>query len=417
MKAKLLIKKTSLEYTRLYNKTIFKIYSIINKLKEEITEKEISNNLLKAKLKVLFTNYPKREFKVSLEKICMDQLQDKENKKTFLIDNVCARGKSKVIIKNGMACLNTWSLDSDQEKAISEYYIQEEVIVDVAFNDENNKIAERIQTIEKRVHGKWVSLLSPCNNNYMHFISETLPTLNKTICEKSNFGILLDWDTPNSCIEAISLLSDNSPIKFIARGEGVRIEKLIVSKEISISFWWPRKNNGLRGQYSFDKESLLNIRNKILSYYKIEPSKNYNLFIPRNSAFRGMLNEIELKDFLRLQTSLEEKYIGESLKSQVILFSSINILLTQAGALLANIMFMPKGSKVICLIADSAYVDYEYFYQYAQIFGVELFYLKCYVPNSEFYKEEFIADELHPMNASYNVSINHLKKILNEHGL
>jgi capsular polysaccharide biosynthesis protein len=101
-----------------------------------------------------------------------------------------------------------------------------------------------------------------------------------------------------------------------------------------------------------------------------------------------------------------------SLKEQINTFNSAKLLVTQAGAALANIMFMPEKSHVIVIAANSKYLHYAYFEEWANLFDVSLEYLKSVSKSEEPYKKDMVFSVNHPVNQDVFCNINNLINLI-----
>jgi len=101
-----------------------------------------------------------------------------------------------------------------------------------------------------------------------------------------------------------------------------------------------------------------------------------------------------------------------NVEDQVRLFSKAKIVISQGGAALANIMFMPEGSTVICLAVQNDYTNFDYFRDYAKIFGVSVEYVLGEIDAPSKYDSKRIGEVEHPMNSEFHCPENDLLEMV-----
>jgi len=338
------------------------------------------------------------------------------------IKNVILKGRTRYIFKGQEVRFNSYFNSNESFAKYQNYFMQEELLGLVRYNPKLQIINSNIDSCEWQLQGAWISLLHASSENWMHFISEILPSFLRLIAILGikKFGILIDETMPKNGVKLIQSLSINTPIIFVPNNTNISLEKLYILKEKTdrYSAFWPRKNNNVKrlGQFSFDPFALVKARNEILKIYSIKPIKKKKVYIKRKSFFRHAKNQQDIMDVI-ISSNFEVHTIepSTSLESQVCLFSEISCLITQAGAVLANMIFMPKGSIVICFVADNKYVNLNYFKEYAEIFKINLIYVKGKVINPDSLDPDKIFSIHHPMNAEFEVNIKLLKNALKKY--
>lgn len=355
-----------------------------------------------------------------------DRLNEKpkgnEKLRYLKIDNVILKGRTRYIFQGQKVSFNSSFSANESIAKYQNYFMQEELLGLVRYNPKLKIINSNINLCKWRMNGAWISLLHASSENWMHFISEILPSFLrlKTILGTKKYSILVDESMPTNGLKLIQLLSNNIPIIFVPHGTNLFLKNLYVLKEKTdrYSAFWPRKNNNVKrlGQFSFDPVALVEARNEILKIYSIKPNKKKKVYIERKSNFRHVKNQQDIMDVI-ISSNFEVHLIepSTSLESQVCLFSEISCLITQAGAVLANMIFMPKGSIVICFVADNKYVNLKYFKEYAEIFKINLIYIKGKVINPDSLDPDKIFTTNHPMNAEFEVNIKLLKNALKKY--
>ncbi len=302
-------------------------------------------------------------------------------------------------------------------KLYTDYYLQEELISNVQFDPTINTIEVKSSAPRIKLYGNWLSTLHSSSENWMHFMAECAPRLSSAVKNAAGMpmGILYDQSIPISAFEVIKIIAPDQPKLGISSSVAVQVEKLLtpVQEKLTCSASWPRPNSlGKTGFFDFDAEALLDVRRKVLEHFAIIPQLKNKVYINRKSTFRYLVNQKEVSNFLR-----DHKFNlltpGDlSLQQQVQAFSEISILVAQAGAALANMIFMPKGAKVICINADSVWTNSSYFHDYAEIFGIDFVFLKGHIQHPDKYNDSKVCSVHHPLNSDFKVSIEKLANTL-----
>ena len=165
--------------------------------------------------------------------------------------------------------------------------------------------------------------------------------------------------------------------------------------------------------YHHDIEALKEIRRTIYEKFSIpdgEPQEK--IFIRRKALFRFIHNEQELADYLFAAGFKVIEPSAMSFREQVECFSNTKVIVAQAGASLANIIFMKPGSTVVCMAADSEFLNYDYFLSIAEAMGVTLKYVLGEIDDKKKYSHKLHLSVNHPLNASFTIDKKDLEKIL-----
>ena len=331
----------------------------------------------------------------------------KKNRFFTTYNNVIIEGKTRLILKGDQALLGHIFNDNNTN-VLRTYYLLEEL-------NGHFKVTKDFKGIEIKAHyinnlldlnGLWLHLISPSSDNYMHFISELAPQLISFIenNKELHFGIIVDENLPKQILEFINLVACNIPRIAISPAQRLKVEKLAIINKQGYCFAWGRKSSDILMSYNFIKEDLINLRSYIFSRYKPVRTYRDKLFLKRNSDFRNLLNEEELCNAASKKNFFSISPVLISFCEQINYFNSASTIVCQGGASLANIIFMKPGTKVICIVIEHDYIDYDYFRIYGSIFNVSVEYLygtydaKKYSNNmiysrEHFYNADFVLDE------------------------
>lgn len=341
--------------------------------------------------------------------------EDAGSAKTLLLDDVTMIGRSRFILKNGQAGYDSSHPDFNLKDIYNAYCLQEECTGLMLYEPQRARCHFPRLTIQAQLNGLWLSLMSGSTTNWMHWLSESIPRLVRILAEldNRNFGLLVDQDMPKNMHEVLDILAPDIKRFEVQSRHAVHVSKLIVAPYPSgMCAVWMRPSNfsnspnpdlnkrfPSNGIHHFDSDGLQLSRQIILKHFDVKPCKSKKLFIVRKSSWRLMTNEERIRKVL-VDRGFELVSPGEmDVEQQVRLFSQANIVVAQAGAALANIMFMPADSKVICIAVQNDHTNFDYFRDYAKPFGVSLEFVIGKVDDPGKYNANHTGDVTHPMNA------------------
>jgi len=327
------------------------------------------------------------------------------------LSNVKLYGKTRIIsLDEHNATIFIARTDLPLEVLLEQYLIQEEVLqlAKIDLDEESLYITPAISGM--KLFGNWVTLLDPSSNNWMHFISEVLPNAIESArhLEGDLFGILVDNSLSKSSYELIKIAFPGVPMVLLEENQPIEVETLITGdiSARSASYFWPRNKQKTLGNYTFSRANLLDCRTLITNHLRLQNSSDemmIKLYVKRKSYFRRVVNHDLIEQYLRKNGFQVIEPSENNLIEQIELFSKAKVVVAQAGAALANIIFMQSGSYVYSLMADSEWIDYEYFARYSEVFGVKFIPVLGKVVGENKLVEEGIGTVLHPMNANFNI--------------
>lgn len=175
--------------------------------------------------------------------------------------------------------------------------------------------------------------------NWYHFIVETLPLLVLFAKEIKGFPFFYFEKPPSQIIELIELVTEVESIQ-IQSCSYVRIEKLLYIQD-------------LRSRTRYNKNEKIKdieaVRTYLVQKYKVlSKSKIRKLYLAReNHLFRRNSNEMAVQDVL-MRFGYEIIYPNRlSLSEQLNKLQNADYLISQTGAALTNMFFLPPQSSVI----------------------------------------------------------------------
>jgi hypothetical protein len=261
---------------------------------------------------------------------------------------------------------------------VAAHYLQEEAAA-ATFRTKGRSVSLPARTT-KRLGGCWISLCDPASSNWMHWLSEILPTAvaQRTDGHDSVCGFLYDQTVPESALRSLKLIAQDRPIVALSETEAALVDCLNhVPRGWSV--FWQRKihlHNEVppaRGVFSFDAESIFELRRRLLESLGIIPEPKAQVSCVRSARWRRAVNSDVLQTVLgsRRFQSIDPGRLN--FESQVEAFAKARIVVGQSGAALANMMFMPKGAVAILFYADTPFANPAYWQAYGEVFGVRVY--------------------------------------------
>ena len=379
----------------------------------------------------LATRYPMLDSVSQLSEATSD---NHYSSKILLLENVTVVGYSRLLLKANKVAYDASHPEGSLKDIFTSYRLQEENFGLIHLNPHTMQciFLVGLQT-RVRLDGAWLSILNSSSENWMHWMSESIPRLAGMLTElrNRNCGLLVDQNLEKNMRDVLDIFARDIPRLEVAAHHAVKVSKLIVpATPTGMSAFWPRAphpdeipirhdqattHSCKNGLFNFDVSGLMHVREVMLRHFNCQPRKVKKLLILRRSYFRHITNQERIKMML-LPRGFVPVSPGEmSVEEQVMVFSEASIVVAQAGAALANIMFMPEGSKVICLsVKNPEYVNYDYFRDYAKIFSVSLEYVLGEIDDPSKYNAAHIGRATHPTNAEFSCPEEELLAMLDQ---
>jgi capsular polysaccharide biosynthesis protein len=230
-----------------------------------------------------------------------------------------------------------------------------------------NRLIDR--TKSKRIdQAIWIT--DGWSKGYFHWFGDVLPIL-LLLKEKGVDGVIVipsQVASMNYVAESLKALD----VEFVTIDDDVlfKIKRLIVSDLIA-----PSGN--------FKPDLMLKLSSRIKKHYSVKDHPFRKIFISREHAKRrrlvnGLKFEQKLKERGFEIVQMEDLSFG----SQVALMSEAKVVMGIHGAGLTNMIFMPRGSKVIEMRAEKDHHNNCYF-ALADALGLDYSYLLCEVHETE----------------------------------
>lgn len=227
----------------------------------------------------------------------------------------------------------------------------------------NNYVLRRSRTIERDV--LWI--VDDWSNGYFHWVTDVLTRLYLMREHLGDFTLLLPWDyEAREFVQPSLRCFGVKSVEFIKRNEVLRCRKVFMPTHTAPS-----------GHYN--EEIIRGVRNVLVEAYGEADRGGYDrIYISRSRARkRRILNEetvIRVLEEFGFQTIYAEDL---SFEQQVKICSRARYLVSNHGAGLTNMLFMPKGASLLelrhhgdhinnCYFTLSSALNLNYFYQTCQ---------------------------------------------------
>ena len=222
----------------------------------------------------------------------------------------------------------------------------------------------RLKILPKGHFTEAISGIMDWADNYFHWMTEVLPRLFAMHRFKPDIPVVLSEKVGGIPFVLNSLDLLNISFNILPTGRGVLFDKLYACKVPHV------------GQ--FNQFLISSFRSEVIGLVSadriIAPMRK--IYISRSAARRRKVsNEDELWQVLKSQGFEKVELENLPWKDQVRLFREAVLVVSNHGAGLSNIMFMPEGSKVIEL--KSAKNDYWCYYSLARVCHLQYAYLLC----------------------------------------
>lgn len=195
---------------------------------------------------------------------------------------------------------------------------------------------------------KAILLIGRADENWYHLLLDTLPRYLSLKTLDRDIPVLVRDDLPETSIALIEQLLDRR-IVYVRPEDCIFVQTLyFIAARSTVHDSRPRN---VEEQVSFSPNTLKSQREWMLKRLEEHEIEQYpsELFLPRRSKYRNLLNVERVCEHLsrhgiRILESNEAFFL-----KQHMYFSRASLIVSPGGAILANILFMPPGSKVIAV--------------------------------------------------------------------
>lgn len=195
---------------------------------------------------------------------------------------------------------------------------------------------------------KAILLMGRADENWYHLLLDTLPRYLSLKTLNRDIPILVRDDLPETSIALIEKLM-NRKIIYVRSEDCIFVQTLyLMAARSTVHDSVPR--NGEK-QVSFSPKTLKSQREWMLKRLKGHKIEQYpsQFFLPRRAKYRNLLYVKRVCEYLSKQGIGSIESNEAFFPKQHLYFSTANLIISPGGAILANILFMPPGSKVIAV--------------------------------------------------------------------
>lgn len=193
---------------------------------------------------------------------------------------------NRFVTRNQLASFNVVGNMERIYSTYNDYFYQEEIQKKLEYNPKTHVLAIKRFGAQIKVSGKYFSILHSSCENWMHWLTETLPLLARMIetGKDIHFGIVHDLVCSNQ-YEALKIIAQGRPMLTVPPGYSVAVDCLLILKEETLTYpaFWPRNDQALSGSYRFDAKGIILARNKLLSHFGVKPKGHRHIFVKRVS--------------------------------------------------------------------------------------------------------------------------------------
>lgn len=297
----------------------------------------------------------------------------------FEVSNVQVMGKSDLLFLDDR-CLHHQMYRFDQDFLFEEMH-------DIVSINAAAKMLIRLKGQKIGSIPAGISLVGSATSNYVHWLTETLPKLALIdgIEVYRDLPYILDEGLHPNIMESVRHLNfEGREVILLGRGEMLFVEKLIAISPVAyVPFDFkpginPDKLDINPSSALYSPDALQLVRKLLVTRLgEITAESKRRLFLRRTGKSRPMINATEIEAMLQEQGFEIIEPEALSFADQVRLFSNAELIVSQGGAALGNIIFAPAGCHVIVLTTWSPYTIHYYFANLAALLGQRCTLIMC----------------------------------------
>lgn len=252
-----------------------------------------------------------------------------------------------------------------------------------------------------------ISLLKDHNENYYHWLLESLPRAVIALRQSSllDYPILIDEGLPAQFLESLHLLSPSRKYIPIQSGLRVHVQKLIFPSVFAPTHDY-YGNSPQAKDFLIAPEAIALLREAYLPLGHLNEGNDYPPFIyvaRTGGSHRSISNEAVVIEVVK-EFGFAVIYPGKlSFSEQISLFHNAKVIVGPTGAGMANIIFSKPDCNIAILAGATNNANYYLFAQLAQHSGQLITYVGGKPSNS---------NEIH---SDYKIDVNVLRKLLAEY--
>ncbi len=221
-----------------------------------------------------------------------------------------------------------------------------------------------------------VSLFSWENRNYAHWLLEKLPSMHwigRAVLPDDTV-LLVETGLPATVIASLELFWPRERILFVERGTAVNVKRLYYFSEAA-EIWEPRDGYRFDGSdYRICPEAMRWLAGAVPDRIPAAASVSRSAYLirPDHGHGRTVTNQGELIASLKQRGWDCIQPATLDFGDQVSYFSGLDFAVSPSGAALANMLWMPPGSKIVVLAIDVPEMIYWFYHSLAAALGIRL---------------------------------------------
>lgn len=244
--------------------------------------------------------------------------------------------------------------------------------------------------------------LDALSSNYAHWLTEVLTRLVMfaSMPEYKNIPIVIDEGWHANMLEILEMFIEDRDIYVLAKGRALNVKKAYVLSSCGYVPFESRPNYcGSLSSGVFAIEALRAIRKGMLA--KAFISSSNRVYIKRKSKGRNALNSEEVDSALKKLGFVSYDPALMSPLEQISVFSCADVIYSNSGAALANIIFCKPGARVYISIPDIEGTSYQYWNKISMASGAMV----------KYFLEE---PEIQSIHSDFEVNIDRIYKEFNQ---
>jgi hypothetical protein len=241
----------------------------------------------------------------------------------------------------------TWHIVDSTSSPNAEFVAGHWQFVESILNQSEHAYIKKPRQFIKIELKQAIYLLGRADENWYHFLLDTLPRYLQLREISKDVPVLVRSDLPETTISLIKKLI--SQVLFVSPKDLISVEKLFFIAARSTVYDSVPKNGEV--QVKFSPQTLVELRNWVLSSASTEFGAKCSdkIFIPRRAKYRNLINTKKLQKTLENVGFKTIETNSEFYVRQYSYFDQAKEIVAPGGAVLANIVFMKPGSKVLVL--------------------------------------------------------------------
>ena len=226
------------------------------------------------------------------------------------------------------------------------------------------------------------SLIGQCSSNYAHWLTETLPKLLilDLSAEHAEWPLLIDAGLHPNILASIELLNKNRrKIIQVERWQPVRLNQLRVVSAPGYERYvtqnlYATEPTAYRNVFSYEALELLrtSVAEAMRATGRPGAGRVYLARSSKSGNLRRLENAVEIEETLRGHHIVPIFPESVSFQQQVKACLNAELIVAPIGAALANMIFAPRGCKVVVLAPYYDRANYHFFTNLAGVLGHKL---------------------------------------------